>query len=183
MCHDSYMYVTWLIDVCNTTNRCMWRDLVMCVTWAMYVTWLMTRWCTWHDSFIYVTRLNHTCDTTRSYIFDTTHPSVRHDSSIYVKRLVHMRDMTHSYVRHNSSIYVKRLVHVRDMTHLYVRHDASWLTHVCDALWYMWNDSSICVNRGVMSRIYVTYLCERLCDINTWHDKYVTWPRFTHMVI
>jgi len=75
-----------------------------------------------------------------------------------------------------------------------VRHDASWLIHVCDALWYMWTDSSICVNRG--SYKYVTwpiYMCDTTrhdsfmyvtlfdtCDKThayIWHDSsvYVTW--------
>ena len=53
--HDSFMCVTWLIDVCDTTHSCVWHDsfvahAFICVTWLIH-TCDMTHSYVWHDSF------------------------------------------------------------------------------------------------------------------------------------
>ena len=66
--HDSFICVTWLIQMCDMTHSYVWRDSLIRVTWLpWYVTWSlicvtchiptcdMTHWYVWHVSFIRVT--------------------------------------------------------------------------------------------------------------------------------
>jgi len=165
--HDSFICVTRLIHMCDTTHS--------------YA---------WHDSFIFVTWLIHMCDTTYSYVWHVsfirvTEPEFRkddrpsschssYDSFTYVTRRIHMCDMTHSYVRHNydsgmtadqvaaynnreeTRDFLRRLmvflIHICDMTHSYVWHDPLRLNCLqrpeetrdffCGVSWY---NSLICV--------------------------------------
>jgi len=72
--HDSFISVTWLIDVFDMTHTCIRTashvlSTVTCSSWL--VTWLihvcdMTHSYVWHDSFICVTWLIRMCDVTYS---------------------------------------------------------------------------------------------------------------------
>jgi len=75
MWHDSFIYVTWLIHICDMTYSYMWHASFIYVTWLIHIC-DMTHLYMWHDSFIYVTWLIHTYDMTHSYMW--------HDSFIYV---------------------------------------------------------------------------------------------------
>ena len=80
--HNLFIYVTWLVHMCDVTHS--------------YV---------WHDSCICVTRLIHMCDVTHSYVWRDSR-----DSIICFRRLVYMCgthftlggsymcDVTHAYV-------------------------------------------------------------------------------------
>jgi len=112
---DSFIYVTWLILMCDVTP--------MCVTTHFYVR---------HDSFPCVTWLIPACDIHHFY--------VRNDSFLCVTRLIFMRDMiyviprmtklnlmcdmthfyawqTHSHMWHDSFPCVTSLIPTCDMTH------------------------------------------------------------------
>jgi len=47
--HASFIFVTWLIHMCD-----------------------MAHWCVWHDSFMYMIWLIHKCDMTHWYVYDTS---------------------------------------------------------------------------------------------------------------
>jgi len=138
--HDSFIYVTWLIHVCDMTHSHVWHDSFICVTWRIHVGGV-THSYVWHDSFI--------CVTWRILMSDMTHSYVWPDS-------FHVCDMTHSYiwmslhrriccvthlchcmhaicqqsnVWHDSFICVTWLIHMCDMTHSYVWPDSF---HICD---------------------------------------------------
>jgi len=58
MQRDSMMCVTWLNDVHDMTQRCVWHDSRMCVKWLSHTTWSaihtydVTYSRVWYDSFI-----------------------------------------------------------------------------------------------------------------------------------
>ena len=79
MWHDSFIYVTLLLHICDMTHS--------------YV---------WHDSFIYVTWLIHICDITHSRACLWVCEYMWHDSFIYVTWVIHLSDMTNSYLWHYS---------------------------------------------------------------------------------
>jgi len=112
--HDSFIFATWLIHMCDMTHSYVWHDSFICEIWLIHMC-DMTHLYVWHDSFICVTWLIHTCDMTHSY--------VRHDSFIHVTWLIHTCDMTHSYVRHDSFI--------RERMKDSVRYSKTWLIHIC----------------------------------------------------
>jgi len=76
--HDSFIYVTWLIHMCDMTRSYVWHDSFIYVTWLIHMC-DMTHSYLWHDSSIYVTWLIHICATIRWH----------RDSSIYVTCLIH----------------------------------------------------------------------------------------------
>jgi len=96
--HDSFMYVTCLIYVCDVTHSCTWHDSFMYVP---------RRMC--HDSFIHVTSSMHRGErcwkpAKKSFMWAMT-PS-------HVTRLIHICAATDSYIfPHDSFIYVPWLPH------------------------------------------------------------------------
>jgi len=135
--HDSCMFVTWLIYVCDVirvtwrihmcdmtrslrmwdyifdmTHSHFWHDSFICVVWLIYAV-DMTHVCLWHDSFMFV----------ELYVW--------HNAFTFVSWLVHMGGMNHSYVWHDSLICVAWLINTCDMTYLYVWRDVfirvTWL--------------------------------------------------------
>jgi len=99
--HDSFMCVTRLIRIRDTTHSYEWPDslhvrhnLFICVTPPVYV---------WHDSFLCVTRLIHVwhdpflCVTRLIYMCDTTSSRVSHDSFIRVTRPIYMQATIHAF--------------------------------------------------------------------------------------
>ena len=84
--HDSFICVTWCIDMCDVNGSYTW--------------WNMTHSYVWHDLFIRVTWLIHMCDMTRSYVW--------HVSFTCVTWRIHMCDVactreSHAYMWHDSS--------------------------------------------------------------------------------
>ena len=150
--HDSFICVTWLIDMCGMTVLYVWHDeSFICVTWLISLVIRMrdmTHLYVWHDSFIYATRLIHMFCMTRSYVW--------HDSFICVTWLIHTCDMTHPYVWHDPFICATWLIHTCDMPHSYVWH-ASFICVTC---------SFICVTRLIHMR---------------WHDSFICATRLIHM--
>ena len=49
--HDWFIFVTWLIHVCDMTHSCVWHDSFIYVTWRIYVC-DVTHSRVWHDSLI-----------------------------------------------------------------------------------------------------------------------------------
>ena len=86
--HDSCIYVTWLIHVCETIL------LFICMTWHNHKP-DVTHSYVWHDSFICVTWLIHLCDMILSFICVLY---VWRDTIISGTWLIHMCDRTDSYV-------------------------------------------------------------------------------------
>jgi len=54
--HDSFICVTWLLQMCDATPSYEWHDSFICVTWLLHMC-DATRSYVWHDSFICVTWL------------------------------------------------------------------------------------------------------------------------------
>jgi len=106
--HDSFICVTWLIQMCDMTHSYVWHAWFICVTWLIQMC-DMTHSYVWQDSFMCVTWLIHMRDMSHSY--------VQYDSIIRVTWLIHMRDMSHSYVRHDSIIRVTQLIRYHSASH------------------------------------------------------------------
>ena len=68
--HDSFIRVTCLVHVCDTTHSQVWHDSFTCVMWLIY-TRDMTQSYAWHDSFTSVTWLVYVCDETHSCMWHT----------------------------------------------------------------------------------------------------------------
>jgi len=124
MCHDSFIYVTWLTHIRDMTHPYMWHNSFiyiykeprLCVElWLIIHTCVMTHSYMSRDSFIYVTWLIRICDITLSYMCDVAHSYVRDMAGSYVWRgsftcvawLVHMCDVAHPYVWRGSFICVR----------------------------------------------------------------------------
>jgi len=88
--HNSFICVTLLIHMCDTTHPYVWHDSFARVSWLIHMCDMM-HLCVWHDSFICVTWRIHTCDMTHSYVW--------HDPFICVTWLIHMCNTTHVYRR------------------------------------------------------------------------------------
>jgi len=81
MRHDSFICVTWLIDMGDMAHPYVWRDSCICMPWLIDMC-DMTHSYVWHDM----------CDTTHSYEW--------HDSFICAPWLIHLCDMTISASMH-----------------------------------------------------------------------------------
>ena len=97
MSQDSFVFVMWLIKVCDTTHSYIWRDILMYVTLFIHIC-DMTHLCMWHDPSIYMTWLIDVPDMIHSYIW--------HGVLIYVTWLIHIYDVTHWCICDNSWISV-----------------------------------------------------------------------------
>jgi len=94
--HDSFIWVTWLVCICDMMHSC------VCHKQLLIHMCGMTHLDVWLDSFTYVTWLIHMCDMTHSHVW--------HDSSICVTWLIHDSEMTHLNERRDSFIYVPWLM-------------------------------------------------------------------------
>jgi len=127
--HDSFVWVTWLIRVCDITHSCVWNDSFVCVTWLIRM-FDMTHLCVWHDSFVCETWIIPACD--------MTHSCVRHDSFVCVTWLICVCCMTHSWVWRicacNMTYSCVWLIHVCDMTHscIWLITRETWIIRVYD---------------------------------------------------
>jgi len=166
---DSFMYVAWLVQMCDLTYSYVWHDNCMCVRHNAF-----TRVCSKCDTLFSASHVSASgiwcvCDTTPSCVCDVTRACMWHDSFKCVPWLIQMCGMTDSYVCHNAftsvcsegdtlccashvnastiwCVCVIRLVHVCDVTRSYVCRDSFmcviWLVHVCDVNdSYVWRDA------------------------------------------
>ena len=154
--YHSFIRVTWLAHMCDTTRSYVWQDMPHSYVWVSFirVTWFvhmsLTHMCditqsyVWHDSLICVTWRIHVCDISHSYVWQD---SVIYDSFICAISLMHTCDMTHSHVYHDSFICVTWLIHVCGVTRLYdvtpsyailfaVLGVQRWMNHVTHS--YVW---------------------------------------------
>ena len=171
--HASFVFVTWLIYMCDMTH--------------LYV---------WHDSFIFVTWLTH------FYACEAVHSYVCHESFMRVTGLIYMSGMTHSkthsYARCRyveppvrwwaKELYVSWLMHTCGVIHTYVWWRdwfmcmaclISTLMRMCDI--GMWSCSfvsgcqnSICHDRFIL----VTWLMHMCGDVTyscMWHVSFKHW--------
>ena len=105
--HDSFMCVTWLIDICDMTHSYVWHDSFICVTWLTHMC-DMTHSYVWHVAFL--------CDMAYSYVW--------HDSFICVTWLIHMCDMkNHMHIVAQGVLCVSMCDMTYAVTNIYVWHD------------------------------------------------------------
>ena len=147
--HDLFIYVTWLIHMCDANHLYVWRDsfISSCRTceWVMLHIWS------------HVTRANQWDHVKVSLIF----LYVWHDSLVCSSkpthrstRLIHMCDMTYSYVWRDSFIRVTRLSQKCDITESYEWHDWEWL-------WYMRGMTNSYEWHGSFIRVkWLLYMCD-----------------------
>ena len=58
---ESFICVTWLIDMCDLIHAYVWHDSFICVTWLIHMHGTTYSY-VWHDSCVCVTWLIHVCD-------------------------------------------------------------------------------------------------------------------------
>ena len=137
--HGSFMCVTWLIHMCDKTHSYVWHDSLMCVTCLIHIC-DMAHSCVWHDWFICVTWLIHVCDMINSYVW--------RDSFICVTWLIHMCDITHSYTCRGMSVACRALsmyalIYIHMYTQVWVHTHGGLQTSMCSTLlhitpYYTW---------------------------------------------
>jgi len=112
-----FICVTWLIQMCDMTHSCVWRDAFVCVSWLIHV-WLCD--------------MQGVCHALVSHTKLLPYSHVCHDSFICVPWLIHICDMTHSYVWHDSFMCVPWLIRNKcDMQRGCVNH----VSHIKLCFW------------------------------------------------
>ena len=116
---ESYIYVTWLMQMWDMTHTYMWHNSYIYATWLIHIL-VMTHACMWHHSCICVIWRIHICDMTHTYMYMThtymwhTHLAVSIGSvKINIPALLkpprastHLT--THTCTWHDSYIYMTR---------------------------------------------------------------------------
>jgi len=137
---QSFVCVTWFIDIYDRICVHVWGDLFICDVEAV-----VKRQVHVGRLFVCVVWRIHMCHVTRSYVWDV--------SFICVTWLIHMCDLTHSYVWHDSFICVtwlstwntldlERLGKLKNILCVSAacQHDAficvTWLIHTCEIVQY-----------------------------------------------
>jgi len=145
MLYDTFLYASWNIRMCVTTQLYVCHDSIQCdsslmgvpvqfspfvcdmcamMDWYMhcdaliYVLWCihMTYSYTRHDAFMHTPWRIHT--------HAMTHSCTRHDAFIHTPWRIHTHAMTRSYTRHGKFIHTPWRINTHVMTHSYTRHDA-----------------------------------------------------------
>jgi len=123
MWHDTFIYVTWLIHICDMTHSYVRHASFTCKIWPVYM-WDMTRSNERHDSFKWETRLVQMRDMTRS--------NERHDSFI-CRRCGHSwlrRDQKTKHNQQNQTQPLRTKTYTQDIhdTHAKLHsHTLSWV--------------------------------------------------------
>ena len=108
--HDSFIFVTGLVHMCDMTHSYVRHDLITCATWLIHIgcgSWVFAN----KNRFVcicicvcvcnsYEKGLNYTCDMTQSY--------VQYDSFICATWLMQMCYTTHSYRAHFVCVRAKK---------------------------------------------------------------------------
>jgi len=98
VCHDSLIYVSWLIDMCVVTHSYVWYGSSTCVTWLVLIPSLSLPWCDWRAG---VSWLPHMCVMTPSYVCHESVICVSWFVYMYtVSWLIQIYTMAYSYVYH-----------------------------------------------------------------------------------
>jgi len=128
----------------DTTHSNVWHDSFICVTWLIQMC-DMTHSYVWHDPFICMTRLTQMCDTThsQSYVWQSATLGVTHIHICVTLYVWHTSTLCVTlYVWHTSTfvtclfhtarrkefIPVTRLIHTCEIIHSYMWHDS--FTHL-----------------------------------------------------
>ena len=145
--HDSFIYATWLIHICDKTHSYVWHDSLIYAIWLIHMC-DMTHSYMRHDSFICVTRFIHMCDTWLNRIKDLTCSFVGFISFIWGKWLTatHCNTLQHTatHLYHTADLFVwgnYSLQHTATHCNT-LQHTATHLYHTAD-LFILGNDSSI----------------------------------------
>jgi len=109
MCHDSFTYVPWLIDMCAVTHRYLYCDEFICATRLIHVCGI------------------HVCGLTWTYAWRATYSYVWHDAWLSC-----MSGATYSYVWHDAWLSCMSGV-------TYMTQSAEWCDSYDLVVWVMWS--------------------------------------------
>jgi len=164
----SFIYVAWLVHVCNTTHSYVWHDSFTCETWLLHM-YDNTRSRVWQDvpaksPFF----CSHSWASFVLHMYDKTRSRVWQGSFIYVAWLVDICGMTRACMWLDSFITVTPLTHMWDMTRSYVWHDANicvWLdlfmqvkSHILTSQVTYYNYIYECICMSKYMNVYILYL-------------------------
>jgi len=163
MSQDSFVFVMWLIKVCDMKHSYTWRDVLMYVTWLIHICG-MTHSCMWHNPSIYMTLLIDVRDMIHSYIW--------HGALIYVTWLIHMYDVTHWCICDDSWISATCRTRLYELLN-FVNEDSLiymiWHINACEMTHsYSWRNALLYVRWLIRKRV-ISYIYE-LCLNASGHD-------------
>jgi len=176
---DAFVFVMWLMKVCDMTHSYIWRDVLMYATRLNHIC-DMTHSCMWHDSFIYMTWLMDVRDMIHSYIW--------HDALVYVTWLIRMKDVTHWCIWDDSWTSVTCCTRMYALF-IFVNEDSliymTWHINVCEmAHLYSWRNVLL-YERWLLRKWVISYTYE-LCLNASCHEHgndsfiIVTWSIHQH---
>jgi len=176
--HDSFIFVTGLVHMCDMTHSYVRHDLITCATWLIHIgcgSWVFAN----KNRFVcicicvcvcnsYEKGLNYTCDMTQSYVqYDSfISGAVRGCSPIRTGLFVYVYVcVCVIHMRKDSIIRATWLDHTCNTTHSYVRHDSC---KCATRLILIGRISYVFAPRktGVFVCVYV---CVCVCVNDTWH--------------
>ena len=183
--HDSFIYVTCPIHVCDMTHSYVRHDPCIYVTWRIHMRDMTDAHLTW---FIHVLNKTHLC----TQLLQREHSHMWHDSFICVTWLIHMCDMTHSYVWHVTHSYVWHDSFTSDVDHSNTKQlspfnpnyvQGKHLRVSCDiCTWHVTRDiytSHLHVTRDIYMLLLISardiWQTIFTCDICTWHAISFMW--------
>ena len=157
---DSFVFVMWLMKVCDMTHSYTRRDVLMHVTWLCD----MTHSCMWRDPSIYMTWLIDVRDMIHSYIW--------HGALVYVTWLIRLYDVTHSCTCDDSWTSVTcrtrmyaLLILVNEDSFIYM----TWHINICEMTHsYSWRNALLYV-RWLIRKWVIAYIYE-LCLKASCHE-------------
>ena len=180
MWRDSFVWVTWLIRLCNVTYSNVFHTCDVTRVYALNLNNrgqqrgaanAITHWYAHFDTYLW------------------------HDSSISMTWLIHIYDMTHQYLWHDSSISMTWLIHdmyVQQDDNLLicatcwcVQQDAWCMTWLIATCWYVQQDATLvdlcnllmCATRHACNLL----MCATRREIyDMTHSSYVWLTRFSH---
>ena len=137
--HDSFICVTWLVDMCDMTRSYVCHDPFICLKWLVHMC-DMTHPYVWNDSFICVTKLICMCDMTRSFQRTETLSYEWNYLSFY---LFLVCETNHFLCRHFGNDFVFKDLCLRTCVWGLVFKDLRSLVNMTHS--HVWPDPFICV--------------------------------------